>query len=287
MFNKKTYAIGMVNPKTTALFFDRLWVFPTLIRYGIPKDVCMDEILKAKDYFEASNSNDDDFYTRTLVNPPKIFRELSESTYEFDTWADSYRSFFSSNQPSSVKHRNQAIYSISSFYRNRGVDLVPIYFSNQDFDQVNKKEEIGLQLCLEAVSMVDESKLSWEQVIEFRKDKGARNKLIRLRQWFSVDLIKKDHNETQAIIEKKLEEYKWALKKHGIQTFVGGLTSVIPILVGPSFIQTFKSNQLEIALGGIALASGTIAWVTTKMIERQEIKRNEIAYIYDVQKLTA
>ena len=276
----------MVNPKTTALFFDKLWIFPTLVGHGVPKEVCMDEIVKARDYYEASMING--FVDiGTLTENPPIFRALSESIEEFDIWAYEHPSFFSPNQTSSVKNRNQAIYSISSFYRKRGINLAPIYFSSQDFDQVNKKERVGLQLCLELFPMIDETKLSWQQVLELRKDKLAQRKLIRLKQWFSTDLVKMEPDKVQATIEKKLDEYEWALKKHGVQTIVGGLTTVIPILVGPSFIQILKSNQLEIALGGIAFASGALAWITTKMIEKQEIKQSEVAYIYDVQKLTA
>lgn len=281
-----TYATGMVNPKTTALFFDRLWVFPTLIGHAVPKDVCMDEIVKAKDYYIASFSNLADIPT-LIEKLPENLRALSEGIEGFDTWSNQHPSFFAANQPSSVKNRNQAIYSISAYYRKRGVDLSPIYFSSKDFDQVNKKEIVGLELCLGLFPMIDETKLGWQQVLEVRKDKESRSKLIRLRQWFSTDLIKMERDEAQAKIEKKLDEYEWALKKHGIQTFIGGLTSVIPILVGPNFIQLANSSPLEIALGGIAFASGAIAWITTRMIEKQEIIRNEVAYIYDVQKLTS
>lgn len=289
MSRNTTYATGMVNPKTTALFFDKLWVFPTLIDVGIPKDVCMNVILRQQDFLRAARANSP-FTVTPLMEArqqmPKQELDRIEVFDEIRKWNIINPFFFSSNQPVPVEHRNEAIYKISSFYRQKkGIDLVPLYFCSQDFEEVNKMETVGLQLCLDLIPMVDETKLDWLQVVEFRKDEEAREKLLRLRRWFTTDLIGKDKDEAQAIIEKKLDDYKWALKKHSIQTFVGGLTSVIPVLVGPSFIQLVKSSQLEIALGGLALAAGAVAWISTKMIEKQGIKRDEVAYIYEVQKL--
>jgi hypothetical protein len=40
-------------------------------------------------------------------------------------------------------------------------------------------------------------------------------------------------------------------------------------------------------MGGVVLASGAVAWIANRLIERSDLKRDEVAYIYDVKKLVA
>lgn len=59
----ETFATGMVRPKTTALFFDRLWVHPALIRgfnpddelepYRVPAELCALKPMGIVDYYDS------------------------------------------------------------------------------------------------------------------------------------------------------------------------------------------------------------------------------------------
>ena len=59
----ETFATGMVRPKTTALFFDKLWVHPALIKgfnpddelepYRVPAELCVNQPMGVLDYYES------------------------------------------------------------------------------------------------------------------------------------------------------------------------------------------------------------------------------------------
>jgi hypothetical protein len=58
----ETFATGMVRPKTTALFFDKLWVHPALIKgfshdelepYRVPAELCVTNPLHAAEYYDS------------------------------------------------------------------------------------------------------------------------------------------------------------------------------------------------------------------------------------------
>jgi hypothetical protein len=61
---EETFATGMVRPKTTALFFDRLWVHPALIKgfdpddglecYRVPAELCVNQPMGVLDYYEST-----------------------------------------------------------------------------------------------------------------------------------------------------------------------------------------------------------------------------------------
>ena len=59
-------ATGMVRPRTTALFFDKLWVHPALMEgnlfgsmeaYAVPRDICIPNPLGADEYYLAYGYN--------------------------------------------------------------------------------------------------------------------------------------------------------------------------------------------------------------------------------------
>ena len=58
----ETLATGMVRPKTSALFFDKLWVHPALIKgfhddelepYRVPPQLCVTNPMGASDYYDS------------------------------------------------------------------------------------------------------------------------------------------------------------------------------------------------------------------------------------------
>ena len=60
---QETFATGMVRPKATALFFDKLWVHPALIKgfdsndeldfHRVPADICMTQPMGADVYYDS------------------------------------------------------------------------------------------------------------------------------------------------------------------------------------------------------------------------------------------
>jgi hypothetical protein len=111
--------------------------------------------------------------------------------------------------------------------------------------------------------------------------------LNRLRRWFTLNLAKMSESEIKATLEEKLDDYQHALKKHGIETVLAGATSILSFSAGPTATALLTSSPLAALASGVVVASGAVAWIGNKLIGRSELKRDEMAYIYDVQKLVA
>ncbi len=305
---EESFATGMVRPRTTALFFDKLWVHPILIGSGlVPAELCISNPLGSRLYYLSYAANGgflvgwiekqpnwDNYLIPDLeVASPHSERHLPSFTSDFledfryredhDPQPTSYRDadFYGRT----TKHRNKAINDIVKLYNEKNIKLIPIYLNPTEYDEVSAPQTSGLEICIDFIPVILDAELTWEQVLEFRKDKKAREKLIRLRRWFSIDLLSKNGEEIKSILGKRLDDYEWALKKHGIQTVIGGLTSILSFIAAPTAFQLLTQSPLASALSGVAIGSGAIAWITNKTIERMETHRDEVAYIYEVRKL--
>jgi hypothetical protein len=320
----ESFATGMVRPRTTALFYDKLWVHPALMegnligsmeKYAVPAQLCISEPLGIREYYLSYGYNAGVFTWDEKKSNHKNYKVadlemdkiechvggklLRESGYNFQR--DSISEFQDREdhemQPNgysdtfggeiSTKYRNRAIRDIVSSYAKKGIALTPIYLHPTEYDKVTAQEKPGLEICLDFIPVVLDSKLTWKQVLEFRKDKKAREKLNRLKRWFTIDLLGKSEHEIKSTIGQKLDDYQWALKKHGIQTAIAGATSVLSFVAGPTLLSLITASPLTAIVGGVAIGSGAVAWIANRMIDKTEIQREEIAYIYEVRKLLA
>jgi hypothetical protein len=210
---------------------------------------------------------------------PHFWGRLRELVPSLPSWEDDWELYMTTHQ------RNKAIAFIVRMYAERGIRLTPIYLTPSEYDEITAQDSTGLEVALDHVPRVVDSELTWEQVLEFRKDKRSREMLDRLRRWFAMDLLEKSQDEITNILGKRLDDYQWAVRKHGLQTVIAGATSVISFVVGPAMLQLLTASPLAAVAGGVALASGVTAWVTNKLIEKTDIERDEVAYIYEVRKL--
>jgi hypothetical protein len=183
--------------------------------------------------------------------------------------------------------RNKAIAFTMQMYAARHITLTPVYLTQSEYDEVISQESAGIDVCIDRIPVVLDSELSREQVLETRRDKEAVQKFNRLRRWFTTDLAKKSATEISATLEKRIDDYEYALKQHGIKTALAGTTSVLSFIAGPTALQLLTSSPLAAVAGGLVLASGAVAWIGKRLIERSDLKRDEVAYIYDVKKLVA
>ncbi len=318
---KETFATGMVRPKTTALFFDKLWVpeilnddlvrheFPEFL---IPGEICIKNPFGVSEYLDAFfclNLPLDVFDRKKVKKEFKLHqfsedimvilaRSIEHSSYPYKRDSKNsvhYRDDHDSQsidpidyllERATTVNRNQVIKELVTEYKKEGIHLTPIYLTPTKYDEIKiVEEQEGVEICLDFIPDVVEEKLTWEQVLEFRKDKKAKMKLDRLRRWFKTDLLKKNEEEIKNILGQKLDDYQWALKKHGIQTVIGGSTSIMSFVSGPTLLKLLTESPLAMLSGGVAIGAGAIAWIGKKIIERTEIKRDPTAYIYEVRKL--
>ncbi len=149
-----------------------------------------------------------------------------------------------------------------------------------------------LTAALTDLQIVDESQLSWDQVLEFRKDREARIKYRRLTRWIDTEIKERSPAEVQYLIALKLDDYEWAIKKHGLKASLGTLSC----LIDPEFIAgvsaavagtAVAAGSLWSALAGASLIFGkVIASFGSAAVDSADERRGEnyeIAYVHEIK----
>lgn len=319
MKNKKlNIATGFVKPKTTSLFFDKIW---------LPEDEFIDyqedipsEILFSLDYSSRKRRKNrfdySSFHISSMANRSAPFSELDFSNFtqmnsmnlrEFDF---SMLSMANSIQFESVKEKelesgNKIKYSdlefISSKNRNKGikiftsaikldygVDIVPIYIDSSSFEKdflhpINIADyniSHPLAIAMEFIPEIIEEKLEWAQVLDIRRDKKSIKKLQKFRTWINADLLNCGRDEIEAKYSMALDEYKSALKKHGIMTTVGTFSTVFDVTA--TILENLESSIPISVAAGITIATGLSVFTLSQCYSYFENKNKPIAYVYDL-----
>jgi hypothetical protein len=274
----ESVGVSFEHSKTVALFFDRIWApKPPRKSYreanGIPDEIIV-----------WGGTNPEVWITAValiLKEAPKEWaanNDAFEGTALWNVWRPI-------NQPERIIAEN--------IFKNHAVSVTPVYSSESGFEKDYKLGTTeSIIAAIHNLRIVDDAKLSWPQVMDFRRDPEARMKLRRLRQWFDFELAGKPLPQVYDVLATKLDDYEWALKKHGLETVVGSLSEVID----SRFViaATAASTGLALGAGGLWAALGTSALiagkaalsVTTRLIDHEAIKRGpgaEIAYVHAIK----
>lgn len=285
LLNKEqTYATGLVKPKTTSIFFDKILVTDDLLDKRLSMLGYADipnEILLQPHYLRYSFSHelahffmdmDMDIQKRTKDNIHDIMYDLLEQQgqqYKYSV------------------HRNHRIYESIEFYRRVGINIVPIYFSPTEYEQHflpdNNKDLLSptISICINEIPEIVEEKLSWDQVVDIRNDKEAIAKVRRFKNWITLELADKNESEIRTILEQSLDDYSWALKKHGITTTVGAISTVQS--VGATLVEALN-ERTGFLLSGLIISAGVTVFAVNSFADAIETKRHPIAIIYDLVK---
>ena len=145
-----------------------------------------------------------------------------------------------------------------------------IGFFNLIFGELNEEEKA-----------IIEEKLKWKQVLEMRKVKKSIEKIHRFRRWVNVELGDKSKAEVIEIIEKAMDDYKFALKKHGIMTTNGGITTILS--AAATLIEALSGDISTQISAGLIISGGLITYTAAQLGEYFEKKREPIALIYDLE----
>jgi hypothetical protein len=147
------------------------------------------------------------------------------------------------------------------------------------------------QAVLGNIPVVLEEQLSWEQVLAFRQDPEAKRKFRDLHVWITSLNVESERQATD-LIAQKIDDYRYAIKKHGLSTWIQGISSfvslgsLVPAAGGLAASAAHLSSAWGAALGGALAVAGASAWVAKRLLDRQDVARGEhreIAYLYDLQ----
>ena len=171
--------------------------------------------------------------------------------------------------------------------------IVPLDF---DLDEVFAAagQDLAYEAVLSRVPIVIEEGLTWDQVLEFRRDKESVRKYRDLHLWIQTALSSTTPQAIDDLVGQKLDDYTWAIRKHGLSTRLSAVTSLITaagagIPIGGIIAHLTHIDPVLGSASGVALSllSGA-AWVAQRKLELYDTQRGagrELAYVYDINRL--
>lgn len=294
-FSQFSYATGFVRPKTTALFFEKLWA-PYEIRkthygkkfdmYSMPKSICLTR----------EDVSDSELFASLEERLSPYMEKMSKSDLQPE---DSLRGF---KQMLLSENRNEGLVRCSQVFKKYfDIDMVPIMVDKTRFEQdieryskqfhrmsntdhIIEKSSIVpsnvLELTIHALPTVVDEELSWNQVLEFRNDKVEVAKLRRFLSWADQEFTGKTKVQIQDELGRALDDYISALKKHGIKTVSSGITTIMSS--SATVLSALNDLQSAGVAVGLTITAGLIAYFVETASNMASLSREPIAYIYDV-----
>ena len=185
--------------------------------------------------------------------------------------------------------------SMTNAYKKRGVDVIPTFNS---FDQFRISYPDGYFLAYQAalnnLSLVSPHKLSWKQVMDFRQDKNALHKYRSLRLWFFDGIKAKSLNQATDIIAQRIEDYQWAIKKHGLNTIAGvfskivSLQSISAIATGAGLTAIIGGPYWSAIVAGAITSAEVSVWLFERHVDKLSMIKedySDIAILHEAKKL--
>ena len=184
--------------------------------------------------------------------------------------------------------------NLAANYGLHGANVAPLYDSAAARDAEYKPgDQAALQSIADGVIVVNEDALAWDHVRQFRRDAEARTAYRRFVHWLDGEMVGKSSTFVADDVAARYERYEWSLRKHGIETVIGALESIINpgMLVGASAVGSalqFVMNQpiwSLMAAGGLALGSGALSLARIALARRDiALSHREIAYVQEIKR---
>jgi len=183
-----------------------------------------------------------------------------------------------------------------AFIRERNLNATPVYAQAQmrdaEYKAGNYEVIVGI---LRDVAVPDEQVLSWEQVLDFRRDRESRRRYRRFVHWLDREMVGKSTTYIADELAVRLNDYELSLRKHGIATVIGTIESVIdPKFVAAASVLT---TGLGLGLGGAAGAASAVTLFGAKaactvargLLDLHELKRksSDIAFVHELKTVAA
>jgi len=280
----QTAAVAFHNPKTAALLFDRIWA-------GAKPDIPRDIGFRTASTRETSLV----FLTALLFN----LTQAADRGYEVDAYVERVGSVlldllpnqFATGVPTIDQYSKVIADSIGADY---GISVVPVYSSAAQRDrEYQAGDRSTVVAVLENVPVVLEADLSWEQVVELRRDQLILKHLRKFTHWLDGEMVGKPLSFIQDEINVRLAEFEEAARKHGVITTLGALHVTLEtpaILGGAAYLAKLGaeiSNEWAIVVGTAIAAARVSVHIAKQLLNVKEQRASmagEIAYVIEVQR---
>lgn len=241
--------------------------------------------------------------------PPDIPLQIS---FGLDTVEQSMRTFdSSSSQMIAQTYAGYSIEEINKAINPDGIDdplgfnreLVSRYSqagimgewtyasSGAYFRRFSEGENIAYEGALSNIPLVAAGTASWDQILDFRSDPDAVRKYRDLRLWLRSGLKADSAQHAADIIGQKIEDYRWSIKRHGLQTTLGAFRTIFDwkeskLSVAVTGLAAVTGGPMWATLaGGLSIAMQVGAWLTERRLDAKDNVRGpnrEVAILYDV-----
>lgn len=176
-----------------------------------------------------------------------------------------------------------------------GIPMIPIFSIVTPLESVYRSGDHQVIVAtLTDLNIVSEDALTWEQVLEFRKDKESQYKYKRLLHWLDKEMIGKSQNFIKEDIELRLHDYEHALKKHGVKTVLGTISEALDgkYVLGASgmagsLILSGYPN-LGVLVGSGLIIGKTVVKLAQTLLDFDDVQcglNSEISWFHEVKRL--
>jgi hypothetical protein len=182
---------------------------------------------------------------------------------------------------------------LSSEYSSAGIMGEWTYASSgQYLRRFSEGEAIAYEGALSNIPIVSVSAAPWEQILDFRSDPEAVRKYRDLRLWLRAGLKADSIQHASDLIGQKIDDYRWSIKRHGLQTSLGALKTVFDwrdskLTLTAMGLGAATGGPVWAAMaGGLSIAIQVGAWLTERRLDEKDVGRGlnrEVAILYDVQ----
>jgi hypothetical protein len=179
--------------------------------------------------------------------------------------------------------------SVAEGLANRhDVTASPIYPTEEDRNAEYKKGDHAVVVALlSGAPVVEEDRLEWGQVREFRADEIARGAYWEFVDWLDEEMAGQTSGSIAERIEGKLAGYENALEKHGIATALGGISALLSGIGVPVILEKIRTQPWWLLAAEGILAGGSIlAKVAADHIQSKPVAPREMAWVYSLSRLT-
>lgn len=174
------------------------------------------------------------------------------------------------------------------------VGKVPVTLNTSfvDAEAENPAQPGHVLLSIADIQVPDANELSWDAIIELRKDAAARKRLRRLRVFAANEYAGRSRAFIEDDLSVRMEDYEQTLRTWGIKTVLGalstcltlettvqtGIANLVAVMSGLPGLEAFAAS-LALPCGRFALELGKI-WLA----RAQAIREYPLAYITDIKK---
>lgn len=189
-------------------------------------------------------------------------------------------------------YRIRADRELEESYRNRGIMGTWCASERGLFiKRFSEGETVAYQGALNNLPIVS-ADITWEEVRSFREDRESVRKYRDLRLWLGESLKASSERHATDLIAQRIEDYRWAVSKHGLQTATGALANLwdwkqsVALAAGAGAASTLSGAAVAALIAGLAITSGIGAYFVERKITEKDVSRGtgrEVAILVDIQ----